>query len=874
MLKRDGVVVTATRRQAREISEGYSRQRVLDGDRAWRSPRVSAFDGWLRQCHEAIWLGGNATQGHFLNATQELALWERCVGAAAESQLSVQRQHALARMAMQSWRLAVNWEITPDTLATQGDATARQFADWAMRFQQQCNDQAWIASAHLADIVGAAFADGLIAPPPSIAFVGFERLSPQQLNLLRRVEAAGGKIVEPPQYPAANRSRRVAFASPGAELEAAAMWARQLVGVDPERRVGVVVSDLAARRQEVERVFADILTPGAILPGAGDGEGLFHVSLGPAGDTAPMIAQALLVLRIACRSIDYREAGRLLRSPFLRRAPKEACGRAAIDLEIRRRNWRRVDISKLRWLAEQADDSLATSIANLPAVEGSRLPSDWVTVFTAQLSAFGWPGERTPNSAEYQLLEYWHERLAEFASLDPVVGSLGVKSALSYLTRILQNNVFQVQDRGAPIEIMGSIEAAGLRFDHLWVTGLHDEAWPAPPRPDPLIPFSLQRKLDMPSSSIDNQLRHSRWLLSSYLAGAEDVMLSWPSRLEDRDMGPSPLLAHIAEDQAGEPAGPASYRRQQSQELGALESSPWDSPPPLQPARVSGGGSQLLTDQAQCPFRAFARHRLNASSPEVPARGIDPRTRGITLHRAMELVWQSLGGSGGLQRADSAALQQLVRDSVEAALRAISERSDDSAQRRHIRIEALRLENLVAQILDIERQRGFFEVVQMESRESMKLGALEFTIKLDRVDRLEDGGLAVLDFKTGSARRGDWCGARIRDAQLPLYAISRSAPVAAVAVISVKSGAVGFDGVGVDSAVLGAGPDLKIPQPDPKYFNGLGDLLQSWQAQLNALAADFMSGTAAVDPDRQACRYCDLETLCRINELQRQDRSP
>ena len=74
--------------------------------------------------------------------------------------------------------------------------------------------------------------------------------------------------------------------------------------------------------------------------------------------------------------------------------------------------------------------------------------------------------------------------------------------------------------------------------------------------------------------------------------------------------------------------------------------------------------------------------------------------------------------------------------------------------------------------------------------------------------------------------------------------------------------------------MLGAGPDLKIPQPDPKYFNGWGDLLQSWQAQLNALAADFMRGTAAVDPDPQACRYCDLETLCRINELQRQDRSP
>jgi len=41
-----------------------------------------------------------------------------------------------------------------------------------------------------------------------------------------------------------------------------------------------------------------------------------------------------------------------------------------------------------------------------------------------------------------------------------------------------------------------------------------------------------------------------------------------------------------------------------------------------------------------------------------------------------------------------------------------------------------------------------------------------------------------------------------------------------------------------------------------------------WGDALQALAEQFCRGWAAVDPidEIQACRYCDLTTLCRIRE--------
>ncbi len=864
-------MITATRRQAREIAETYARQRAQEGDRVWLTPRVWVFDAWLRECHHQIWLGTDAPGYRLLNTTQEHALWERCITDTHDRPMSSRSRSGLARLAMKSWQLACEWRITPETLARQPGYPSGSFGEWAESFQHHCQTSGWLEGARLAESIEAAVDGGRIAVPGMITTYGFASLSPQGQSLLGRFEAAGCRVETAAGYPPASRCRREGFADLTAETEAAALWARRQLAANPGARIGIVVSDLAARRNEVGRIFADVLSPGAVLPGSAATADAFHISLGKPGDIYPLIAHALLIVRLACGEIDYREAGRLLRSPFIAGGLSGAAARATVDLDLRRRGWRRVDARKMAWLCRRAGDPLEATLVNLPDSSGARAPSEWASIFSMQLAAFGWPGERAVDSVEYQLLEYWRKSLSELASLDAVVTAVGAGRALTHLTRILQNSVFQSQDVGARVEIMGVLEAAGLRFDHLWVTGLHDEAWPPAPRPDPLLPATLQRELDMPSSSVENQLRHARWLLGAYLAGADDVVFSWPRRVADKEMAPSPLIRDIAESASGIEPLSVSYRQDQGHVSGALEHLDWANPPGMRRRRVDEGGTAVLTDQAQCAFRAFALHRLRATTLETPAIGLDPRTRGSVLHRAMESIWQRLGGSVGLADTSADELDTLIRSGVDGALARIAEFADDDRQRRHLALEARRLHGLIRQILDVERLRLPFRVVQLETRETVIVGGLELTVKLDRVDELPDGRLVVLDFKTGVAKPSDWCREPIREAQLPLYASTRDAPLAAVATISIRSGDIGFKGVAAEAAAIGEARELKLATPDSRYFNGWPDLIRSWQTQLDMLARNFLDGNAFVEPAPDACRYCQLGTLCRITELRRME---
>ena len=72
------------------------------------------------------------------------------------------------------------------------------------------------------------------------------------------------------------------------------------------------------------------------------------------------------------------------------------------------------------------------------------------------------------------------------------------------------------------------------------------------------------------------------------------------------------------------------------------------------------------------------------------------------------------------------------------------------------------------------------------------------------------------------------------------------------------------------------GEDLGFPEGDgtsmEQQTKGAAatwtELVAQWQASLEQLAVEFMRGVATVAPRPGACEYCDLASLCRINERQ------
>ena len=162
--------------------------------------------------------------------------------------------------------------------------------------------------------------------------------------------------------------------------------------------------------------------------------------------------------------------------------------------------------------------------------------------------------------------------------------------------------------------------------------------------------------------------------------------------------------------------------------------------------------------------------------------------------------------------------------------------------------------------LDVERQREPFEVEQLEQgKQRVRHANLEFSLRIDRVDRLADGARVLIDYKTGMAS-ADWRGERPDNPQLPMYALWRPDALVAVAYGRVNAGDCSFVAETARRALF-------KPGGRPSSLEGLPSLaalIEVWSQRIENLAADFAAGRAAVAPTVQACKSCRLHGLCRV----------
>jgi RecB family exonuclease len=260
----------------------------------------------------------------------------------------------------------------------------------------------------------------------------------------------------------------------------------------------------------------------------------------------------------------------------------------------------------------------------------------------------------------------------------------------------------------------------------------------------------------------------------------------------------------------------------------------------------------VLADQAACPFRAFARWRLAAEPLEAPLAGPDASERGKLLHALMKHLWTELKESAALQS------QNLVPVIERAAAAAVKEAGIEG---RFAELERVRLAKLADEWLEVEKNRKPFEVAFVEHPRTLEVAGLQFSSRIDRMDRLleGEGGHVLIDYKTGNrVTPKDWEPPRPDDPQLPLYAAAAPEALSAVAFARVRPGAMRFTGFARTKDLI----------PRVQAAKNWEALLADWQKESESLASAFAAGEAAVDPKRdlKTCLRCDLQTLCRVYE--------
>ncbi len=837
-VERGSTVLTGSQRLTRSLLGSFGEYQRDKGRPVWRTPRILDWNAWLRGCFEEWTLRAQDPSISLLNAAQEAVLWESIIRDSPEGG-TLLRIPETAAQASEAWGLVHAYRLPFNSAIFSSSEDCEAFHGWARTFQARQEANGWIEAARLCDFVADRMRGSEIERPGPLVLAGFDELTPQQRDLIDLMGGASewrDRIV-------AGVPVTVARQDSTSEIRSAAQWARQILLRNSQARIGVVVPAIGPLRPKLEQAFQEAV------------QDAFHVSLGPGLSQHPVPHAALAILELAQGARPFERMGRLLRSPFWSGAEVERTRRALLDAGLRREGLLEPSIEDVRARAvacpilHKTLGELDREIRRLPREQS---PSLWSRAFSRLLELGGWPGDQTLDSGEYQAAKAWNKLLSTFATLDPVLGGIALPAALERLRKMAAGKEFQPANEGAPVQILGLWEASGLGFDHLWVMGLHDEELPPAARPNPFLPLALQREHALPHASAERELEVSRKLLARLTSSAPEVVLSYPLWEGDQPRGPSPLIGAPSEPLVqwhADALWPELIRRSAVSE--AFEDS---SGLPLPADSQAPGGTSILKDMAACPFRAYARHRLGARELEEPPFGMDARTKGTAVHKALEIIWAELKTQAQLKAMPEAELQQLIFDSVETAL------ADFEGLGRML--ERQRLLKLLMDWLEIEKARHPFRVLEREKDQFTIAGDLRVSTRIDRVDELiADGRRVIIDYKTGKVKSGAWSGDRPDEPQVPLYCVGADHPIAAAAFAQVRRDEPGFRGVS-DHGELGEIRDMKTGKGV-----ALSELIADWRSALDRLGRDFRAGLATVDPkQRTTCDYCKLTALCRVHD--------
>jgi probable DNA repair protein len=872
--------VCASRRLSRHLANAYADWQQSRGEQVWETPGTVYWKDWQTLAWERCLERQLLPAGQLLlDDDQSRLIWEQIVQASqpADSLLNIK---TTAKSSREAWVLLNDFCMVPDDIHAPYNEDVAMFLRWARTYQSQCQQHNWLDYSQLTSVLASIISDTGqhdVTASSNIYLVGFDEISPAQNSLLSGLLQNGVSIHAWQTDSVDTNAYHTALTDKYQELFHAARWARAVVEQQPSAQVGVLVPDLEQRYEQVSNIFTAVMAPTTHAGMSAATQLPFNISIRQSLAKVPVIRDALLLLELLQKSLPLDRVSHILRSPYLAGGSHEYMARALLDRKMRQRCDARISADTLAYYAGREDAAcpgmhavactLKQTFRDLPA---ELSPYEWARWISKFLESCGWPGERSPDSNEYQAIQAFRSVLDDLSRLQRVVSAMRYRQILQRLHAMLKNRSFQPESARVPVQILGVLEASGLHFSHLWISGMDDCRWPASARPNPFLPLALQRTMQMPHASVERELDFTRRISQRLLASAPEVIVSYARNFDDSEQSLSPIFRHttyVAADLITH-SDICLFMQQLNESDTVLDSYEDEHAIPLDVKNISAGGTGIFKDQAACPFRANALHRLQARALEVPRVGLQPSDRGNILHEILARVWLEVKDHAALSAMTVDDRKQCVDRHCREVLSEYQKRKPDALGNKLFTMEIQRLTGQIMSWLDVELKRTPFQVISPEQEHVHCIAGLPIRIRPDRIDRLEDGDLLLIDYKSGgNVEAKHWFGSRPEEPQMPVYTIANAEKVRAVAYGVIRAGLQGFDGVAAADKLL-PGTDVVGVERRKKYlaeFSGWPDMLNYWQTQLHGLASEIIEGDARVAPKLPtSCRYCQIHSFCRI----------
>lgn len=525
--------------------------------------------------------------------------------------------------------------------------------------------------------------------------------------------------------------RAMQSATPEEEAQAIAVLVREALA-EPERRVAVITPD----RSLAARVIAHLArwnivaddTAGRPLPQTAAGRIVLQLAELVAERAAPVPLLALLghpLVQAGEGRVAWLERVRQL--DLVLRGPRPGPGLPAIRQAVDKAEQRYPGLSA--WWSGVED-----LLFPIVALEGE-------TTLDAALIALSEAGEALCGAALWaqadgRCLAQFVERWREAATRLPTA------FACEELPALLRDAMEDVSVRppygGHPrLAIYGLLEARMSRADLVICGGLAEGTWPGNPAPDPLLAPPVLRALGIPGA--DFRIGLSAHDLAAAL-GAPEVVLSHAMRDASGPVIPSRFLlrirAMLGSQLRHEERAVDLARRLADPEPVAAHPRPFPLP----------GAEQRKVDIAVTaldrlrgdPYQFYASAILGLRSLDPVDSDPTAAWKGTAVHDILQ-EWHEAGGVPG----------ELVP---------LAERKFDEMSA-HPFMRAMWKPRLIDALHWIEEETDRLAgegrtVLAIEKKGEMRIDGIRIHGRADRIDRLADGTLAIVDYKTGMPPSG------------------------------------------------------------------------------------------------------------------------
>jgi len=803
-----------------------------------------------------------------LNGIEEKLLWESSIKEYKKSFFDLSNIENLSETAIQANRLIDQFNIGENTLKSEERSEEHTFFNaWRLIFKKYCSDKNVITFNNLLKITEEHIRNRDISIEHPLHFVNFEFIAPIEESFIEacktQVDIEFFKASQTTPY----IESRV-FLNEEHECMQIVEWCK--TQIENNKKILVVTPQLDQIIDRLTSMLDKTFHPETFTPSLSQEKRIYQFSLNTPLFHLSMVYLNFKLIELAARGTSKINELKNILSHSGWSESKELCRRYRLInyLERKRRgNISIKDLIEMSELIEDLNDEIPYLKTHLNQIYAShhewrikRNPSGWIKAFDMYLKNIQSSLLNPKDAFEESIYEVWNKTNETIASLDNLMGEISIQEMLDVLQYYLKKTTHQHQHQGNfKIDILGFHESVYEKYDATWIMNLNEHHWPIPHQYNPFIPIKIQH--DRHISTHEKRHLNASKILDKFIHTSPFVTLSYAKKMGEEEIFPSPTLYSFVSSKLLEDTNFKYKKNKLNHEF--IEYIEDNTSNKIEVQKTVKSGIKLLEAQSICPAWAFYEFRLGAKRIEdEDEENLTTRLRGNLFHKTLEEFWTEYKSSSLVSALNEKELSKKIQEITHKNI-SIERKNYPRILSEFFNIEEMRLISYLEKWIHHELKRGDFEVKETEKNIPIHLGCLNFNIKIDRIDEVNQNNI-VIDYKSGTTKTlNEWFLNAYGELQMPFYALFASnKPIDAIAIGVINAAKPQWIGIGRDKDLLQGIKDSTATQ-----YQSWDDLIGFWRCRIDDAIKSYESGNAAVKFTREKdIAYCQVKPILRLPE--------